>query len=151
MMPVARDRQTEKRLQNPMDMRCYREILTPGHQVYALDGVVDRDCEVVARRELLAGQHDIAEYGGLRLPPAFSLDPVEWAGQRERACHVEPQRVINSRTNPCGGLSGSEPAAGAGIRRSGIAVRSGAGARDLSLDLAPCAKARVERTQRIEP
>src|ERR1700719_4297588 len=109
-----------------MDMRRRREILAAGHQGYALDRVIDRDREVVARRDLLAGKHYIAEHVWLRLSPAFAFDPVERASQCDCARQVEPQGVINSRTHPCSGLSGSEPAAGAGINGSGVAMRRSA-------------------------
>src|ERR1700740_2494896 len=103
-----------------MDMRRRREILAAGHQGYALDRVIDRDREVVARRELLAAEDDIAEYSGLRSLPASLLDPVERAGQGERACQVEPQGKIDTRTQLLGDLFGPEPAASAGINRPGI-------------------------------
>src|ERR1700720_4274062 len=67
-----------------MDMRRHREILAAGHQGYALDRVVDRDREMVARRELLAGEHDIAEQGRVRWLPEFALDQRP-AGQSARA------------------------------------------------------------------
>ena len=129
-----------------MDMRRRREILAAGHQGYALDCVVDRDREVIARRELFAGEHYIPKQRRVGLPSALSFDPVEWAGQRERACQIEPPCIIGPRTQLCGDLFGAAPAAGAGISRSGIAMRRAAGARDLGLDLAPRAKAGVEHT-----
>ena len=107
VMAVARGRQAEQRLQNAMDMRRDRQILTAGHQGDALDRVVDGDREVVARRELLAGEHDIAEQSGLDLPTAFSLDPAERAGQRKGAYRVKPQCIVLSRTQLCGDLFGA--------------------------------------------
>src|SRR6516162_7978760 len=133
-----------------MDMCRRREILAARHQGYALDRIVDRDREVITCRELLAGEHYIAVHFWLRLSPAFTLDPVERASQCNRARQVEPPGVINSRTHSRSGLSGSEPAAGAGINRLRVAMRRSAGACNFGLDLAPCAKAGVEHTQRIE-
>ena len=84
VMAVARGRQAEQRLQNAVDMRRHREILAAGHQGDALDRVVDRDREMVARRQLLAGEHDIAEHS--RGQPAGGIPPrTSRAGRSARA------------------------------------------------------------------
>src|SRR5260370_40070969 len=112
-----------------MDMRRHRQILAAGHQAYPLDRVIYGDRKVVARRYLLAGEHYIAEYSGLRSLPAFPPDPLERAGQRERTGAAEPQRIIDPRTQLWADLSGAEPPASTGIRRAGIPVPSAASTR----------------------
>src|SRR5215472_14660134 len=151
MMVVAGNRQTQQGLQNAMDMRRHREVLAASNQGYALDRVVDGDGEVVARRKLLAGEHHVAERFGLRPARAPLFVPVERTGQSKSASEVEAQREVRCQALLCGNLVAGQPAAGAVVAWSGIALRSASGPRNLGPDLPPCAKARVEHPERVEP
>src|SRR5262245_59160291 len=52
---------------------------------------------------------------------------------------------------PCHGLIAPHSAAGARVAQSSIAMRGTACARDLGLNFAPRAEARVQHTERIQP
>src|SRR5215472_6902595 len=123
-----------------MYMRRHREVLTAGNQRYALDRVVRGDGEVVARRKLLAREHHIAKYLRLRAAPVPVFVPVERASQSESTGEVEAQCVIRSRALLSSNVAAGQPAADAGITRSGIPLWGASGPRDLVLDLTPRAK-----------
>jgi len=154
VMPVAGCRQAEERLEHAMNMRRGRQILAAGHQRDTLDCVVERHSEVIAGRDVLSCEDDIAKWRRVGLPRtrhvAAFLDPVERAGQGQRSGDIQSQRVIEACALPRRNLAGGEPTAGAGIDRAAISMRRPAGASDLGLDLAACAKARIEHPHRGE-
>ena len=68
-------------------MRRGEQIDAARHQGHALQRVVDRDREVIARRHLLAGQHDIAERRRIGRDARSVLVPV-----RAARCAPAPRR-----------------------------------------------------------
>jgi len=100
MVTIAWRRQAQ-RLQNTVDMRRRRQISAAGHERNPLDRVVGGKGQVIARRHVLAGEHDIIERSGIRQLPMrpvfFLVDPLDRASQSERPSEVEPQRVICPR------------------------------------------------------
>ena len=66
MVAIARRRQVEQRLQQPMD-RGRGEKVAPAHDVGdALQRVVDRHREMIARREIAPAEDDVAPTRRLR-------------------------------------------------------------------------------------
>ena len=84
MMAIARRRQTEQRLQQAVDMGRGDRSSPRVTRVTPLDRVVDRDREVIARRRLLARQHDIAEGSADRRRPCRRSRRSSRAGRRAR-------------------------------------------------------------------
>jgi len=119
-----------------------------------LDRVVERDREVIAGRHVLSRENDIAKCRRVGVPRtrhvAAFLDPVDGAGQAQRAGDIQPERVIEPCPLPRRDFAGGEPTAGAGVGRAAVFMRRPAGASDLGLDLATRAEARVERPHRGE-
>ena len=110
-----------------------------------------RDREVIARRHLLAGEHDIAKLRRVGLDPPAMLAPGERSGTRHRRRDVEAQRVIRREATLFGAFGRAEMAAGARIQRPDFALRRAAGAGDLGLDRAPRAEAGIEQPCLLEP
>ncbi len=150
-MVVARYLQAEQRLQQAVDMGRGEEILAARHQGDALQRVVDGDGEMVARRHLLAREHDVAvarRIGphGLRL----LVDPVELADAGERASDIEAEGEGLAGGDARPSLGRVETAAGAGIERPFRPVRRAAGARYLGLDRRARAEAGIDEAHRRE-
>jgi len=76
---------------------------------------------------------------------------MQRAGQGQRASYIEPQREVEPGAVAGGNLGGREPPADAGISWTAIPLGSSAGALDLGLDLASCAKAGVEHSHFAKP
>ena len=98
VVAIARRRDAEQRLQQAMRARR-REQVAAAHDVAdALQRVVDDDRQMVARRHVLALQHEVAPRRRLgandRLARALAIfAPMPVAGRRgERPRHVEAQR-----------------------------------------------------------
>jgi len=110
---------------------------------------------VIARRNILAREDDVAERCRIGRPPtrhaAAIFEPMQRAGQGQRASYIEPQREVEPGAVAGGNLGGREPPAGAGISWTAIPMGSSTGARDLGLDLASCAKAGVEDPHFAQP
>ncbi len=117
-MAVARRRQAEQRLQQAVDVGRGEQIGAARHQRDALQRVIDGDREVIARRHLLAGQHDVAQRRRIGLDPPAILAPGERPGARDGRRDVEAQRVIGRGCALRGALGRAETAASAGIGRS---------------------------------
>ena len=133
-----------------MDMCRLGQIFAAGHQAHSLDCVVDRDGEMIARRHLFASENHVAEQSGYACAGGRSRPSRAIRSARMRARHpaATQNRGLNEagrRSLPwrAGGMCPGRPA-----RRP---VRSVAGARDLRLDLAPGAKARVKYAFSLEP
>ena len=98
VMAIARRGQTQQFLQKPMD-RGRQEKVASAHDVGdALQRVVDRHRQMIARREVPAGEDDVSPSRRLgdaldRVRPFAELQPDD-PGRRQidRATHVEPER-----------------------------------------------------------
>ena len=65
VVEIARLGKAEQRLQQPMHRRRGFEVLAAHHVRDALERIVDDDRDVIARRDLLAGQHHVAPSRGI--------------------------------------------------------------------------------------
>ena len=90
-MVVARLRQAEQRLQQPMHAGRVKQVASAHHIGHALRGIVDHDREVIAGRRLLARQDHVAPGGGIGSNgpgfaggPGTGFDPARAARTRER-------------------------------------------------------------------
>ena len=134
-----RHRQIEQRLQQPVDVAGGEQIGAARDQRDPVRRIIQRGGKVIARRRILAHQHDIAQQvrRGL-LRPRQLVGPDLRAGQRQRFCHVQP---------PCrAGRIDVPAAAGAGVDRPvRPAVRGRSG------HFGAGAMARIKQAQRLEP
>jgi hypothetical protein len=69
MVAVARCRQVQECLQHAVDMNGRRQICAAGHHSQSLDRIVDRNRQVIARRHILPGEHDIPKRSRIRQLP----------------------------------------------------------------------------------
>jgi len=87
---VARRRDAEERLQQPMQMSGVEEVLAAADQGDPLQVIVQDDGQVIAGRRVLAGEDRVAQRFRPRLDPAGpAVVPVERAGARHGAGDVE--------------------------------------------------------------
>ncbi len=97
--------------------------------VTPLQGVVDDDGKVIARRHLLAREHDIAprlrrggDEAGLALRPDAGLRPGQHAGARHCRVHGEPQRERLAGAAAALALGRRHFAGAAGIKRHAVGI-----------------------------
>ena len=142
VMAIKRRRQVEQRLQQAMDMGRGEEIGAARHQRHALQRIVDRHREMIARRRILPRQHHIAQRQRigrdgarpLRLPSRAARCAPAPAPRRGAARRVRPRRSAPRR------VARRKGAAGAGIKRPLGPLRRVERAGDLGLD-----RARVQK------
>ena len=147
MVPIARRRESEQRLQQPVD-RGRGEEVAPAHDVgHALQRVVDDHRQMVARRQVAAAQDDVAPDRRLRRALARDsalANSVQKRRRRrgvERAAHVEAQgRLLAAREASARFILGKR-AAGPAVERRAVRV---APAVRGALDLGAAAKAGVD-------
>ena len=99
-MPIGRLWDTKQLLQQQMHAGRPEQVPAPHHVGDALQGVVDHDGQMIARRRLLARQDDVAPGLGLcgddaaLATGALALFfPAQSPGTCARGLHVEPERV----------------------------------------------------------
>ena len=105
---------------------------------------------MVAGRDLLARQHDIAERRRIGLDAHIALAPEKRGRLRQRCADIEPQRVIGRAVAPRGAFRRAEMPASARVGRTHFILRRAAGAGDLGLDLPPGAEAGIEQPRGFE-
>lgn len=155
MVRVGRLRQAEQRLEQSLDMRRCKNILTAGDERHALIGIVDDDREMVGGRRVLARKDDVSKEAwvdGNRFARAARTLPlfveVERSDERDGFFDVQPQRV--RRVAAFRALlfrqRATRPRADGPLRP----MRRFAGARDLLGDFGARAEARIDETACFE-
>ncbi len=145
-MVINRRGQAEEGLQEPVDGRGGVEI-TPAHDMrHALHRIIQHHREMIARRDILADEHDVTPDRGIggngQLRPLPRLAPVERTRQPGQSrAGIEPD---GEGPLPCRML-----ATGAGIEDRAIGIARGIVARSL-LDLAARAGAAENKPARRE-
>ena len=122
---VARRRQAEQGLQQPVDMRRLEQVGAAHHVGDALPRIVDGDREMIGGGRILAREHDVAE--SLRLGgdiARLGVMPRQRAGERRRIVHRQPPGV-RLLGHPPRALDRIEMAARARIDRALRPVRRG--------------------------
>lgn len=138
MVPVTRLAKAEQRLQQAMDRGRSHEVAPARDVRHALQRVVDRDRQVIARRQIATLEDDIAPNlrrrrmlrgnGALAI---FSPAKIRRRGA-ERGPHVEAERGLFAAGEAVARMRPGEGAAGSGIERRAVGVApSVRGARDL--------------------
>ena len=153
VMTIARRRQTQQFLQNPMDRGRQEKIASAHHIADALQRIVYGHRQMVARREFPPGKDDISP--GRRLDDAldrvrpFAEFPPDDPGRRQldRATHVEPERRPVASREARGAFAASKRTAGSRVERRAVGIARDGRARDLG----PAAEAGIDDTERIEP
>jgi hypothetical protein len=118
---TTRRGEPQKRLQEPVEIGRGLEILAADHMRDALDGVVQHDGEMIARRHVLADEDGVAPSRRIAGDVRFAPLRVEQrpddgsAGGRERAIHGEALRM--------GSLGGGHATtAGSRIERGSVGI-----------------------------
>src|SRR3984893_339119 len=161
VMVIDRLRQAEQRLQQAMDAGRPEQILAAHHVADALKGVVQRDGEVIAGRDFLARDDDVAPHHrrrgdgtGLAVRPGAGLGPGQHAGLRHRCIDGEPQRVTLAGIDPALSLGHRQFAGAARIKRAAVGIARPAAVAvaldDQRGDLAAALETRIEQRQRVE-
>ena len=122
---------------------------------HALQRVVDHDRKMIARRHVLARQHDIAPARRAGPPPQCSCPSSSnslyrdvAADRRQRPVHVEPQHMRLAGRDPRLGLAATQAAAAAGIERCAVRVaRPGLGRSPPPAPRPPAAPAGASRSR----
>ena len=145
-MRILRLRPAKQRLQQAVDVGRGLQVAAAGHQRDALQRVVMGHAEMVARRDVLARQHDVAEAGGVagETPLAAFVEAERRGELRQRGGRVEPERMLLAGGDAVGALGGCEPPAGPGIERALGTLRCAGGGGDLGAG----AEAGVEQAAR---
>src|SRR4051794_37694872 len=81
----------EQGLEQAMEVGGVEQVLPTGYQRHALQGVIHRNTQMVTGRNILPGEHDVAEdFGGGNDLSGSNVVPGKRPGQVNGACHVEP-------------------------------------------------------------
>jgi len=122
------------------------EVAAARHQRHILDRVVDGDRQVIARGRVLARKHHVTVTHWIGGDPAcFGILPLQRTRAHDGLRHVDAQRVTLAGGDALPALRLGAGAAGAGIERTFAAVRRGASAGDLPLDVAPGAETGIDQ------
>jgi len=91
-MVIKRNRQAEKRLEQPVNMCRFEKIPAARDMRDLLQGIVDDDGDVVACADVLADQDDIAPFvrDGLNITDA-EIGEEETCRMPSSSCHVEAE------------------------------------------------------------
>ena len=152
VMGVFGGRPPQQRLQQPVQVSRRAQIVPARDQADTLRGVILGGAQMITARRVLARQHHITEAGGVAGQTALTMFvPVQRAGLRRRARHVQPQREWQPGAKPGAHLWRGQIAAQAGIERSIRPLRRRCGGRDLPRDVGTGAEARIHQPPPIEP
>lgn len=147
-MVVLRHRQIEQGLQQAVDMGGLEQVFAAGHQRDALERVVDGNRQMVAGRDVAAGQNHVAEdFRAGILPAFFLIVPGKRPGALQGARHAQSKRKRGSFLGPPLALCRGNQAVR--IRRS--ALRRGVRGRECGIQLAPGEKAAIEQPHFLQP
>ncbi len=129
MVEIARRGQAEQFLQQAVDGGGSKKIPAAHDMGDPLPGIVQHHREVIARRAILAHQHDIAPAlrgAGHAMEPRergiLRLGPIERRHPPERRVHVEPQSEGFPARDARAARGLREVAAGAGVERRTIGI-----------------------------
>jgi len=141
----------EEGLEEAVDVGGGKEVFAAGDEGDVLEGVVDHDGEMVGGGDVLAGEDDVAEEGGIDGDFAVALI-VEGEGAEALAggSGVESPAVGGVGGEEGGALVGGEGAAGAGVEGAFRAVGSVGDAGRFLGDVAAGAEAGVEDLGGVE-
>ena len=152
-MAIARRGQTEQRLQEPVNRGRGKEVASAHDVGDALERVVDRHRQMIARREIAPAEHDVAPQRRLRRtsdraqrPRRIRSRPDSAGAAVDRASHVEAPGGFFAAREPRGAFVGGKRAAGSRIERRAVGVARDGRARDFGA----AAKAGIDEPARLE-
>lgn len=141
----------EQSLKQTVDVRGDEKVATARDQSDALGGVIENDGQVIAGRNILARQNDVAQQLGLRLLWALAaLVPRQRPDLFHGLCEIETPGVSLAAFETATTFGYAAAAAGPGVKRSVGSMRRRAGSRDLGGNLLTRAKAGIDQVARFE-
>jgi hypothetical protein len=151
MVEPGWDGEVKEVLKEAMKMGRGQEIFAAGDEGDALGGVVDDNGKVVTGRNILPGEHHIAEdLWSAQMRAVEAVVPVKRSGQGAGLSCVEAPCVGATFVAPSGSLRFIESATGTGIKRALGAVRGACGGGDFALNAGARAETRVDEAQRFK-
>ena len=127
-MVIKRNRQAEQRLEQPVNVGRFEKIPAARDMGDVLQGIVDDDCDMVARADVLSRQDDIAPFPRIGGNITDSEIGEEEARRMSSGCHhVEAKVKGLACRHPLGPHSRVECAAGARIERAAVGIAEARG------------------------
>ena len=153
MVVPAGNGQPQQGLQQPVHMGGGEQVDTAGYQIDLLQGVVDRDRQMIACRRVLAGQHDVAEQFGSRPAHRAAAASTQVSGPASAIARAMSRRSAKGApaARRCSTALARQATAQPRIKGSVGTMRRLAGPVDFPGDLAPGAEARVDQPHLVQP
>ena len=116
VMMIVGNVQIQQRLQQSVDVRGLKKVLTASHICDTLDVIIDGDGQMIAGRRILAGQDNVAETLGLRVLAAFVfIGPGQRSRPADRRIGFQSHGMGLAGGDPVRRLGGRQFSANAGI------------------------------------